>query len=348
MKLSLFIKIMTLVVILVLVSLVVNARSNVFAWRELWQTETFKWIFIATMGLLLGYASWISFCQFFWNNDRYVLVSRYSPYRRLTFYLLTALLPVIFVHTSLLQVVLAHYSGVIYKSSYWRLDFPYFIVPVLMYTILAYRWPGIFNVLPRLMPEQLVVVKKEVQIQNIIKVKEVVRIEEVIKEREIVVPDALLKSWLDERNPMFLLRYLRAKFDQEVVFDGRSVRYMDIVFIEFTTDEAFIYLANGEKIFVELTSSALQEWKLADWFFQVKRGRYVNMLYVCFPIVNKKVLNLDRTVYDTFLKVMEEPELTDRLEISRKLQDKDTLTLFENNRYDLTEAGWEETWDMRT
>lgn len=348
MKLSLFIKVTTLVVVLVLVSLIVNARSNVFVWRELWQTETFKWVFIATMGLLLGYASWISFCQFFWNNDRYVLVSSYSPYRRFVSYLLTALLPVVFLHTSLLQVILAHYSSVIYKSSYWRLDFPYFIVPVLIYVILVYRWPGIFNVLPRLKPEQLVVVKKEVQIQNIVEVKEVVRIEEVIMEREVIVPDALRKSWLDERNPMFLLRYLRARFGQDVVFDGRFVRYMDIVFIEFAADEAFVYLANGEKIFVQLTSSALQEWQLVDWFFQVKRGRYVNMLYVCFPIVNKRVLNLDGTVYDSFLKVMEVSELTDRLEISRKLHDKDTLTLFVNNIYDLTETGWEEKWDLRT
>src|SRR5690606_39443710 len=64
----------------------------------------------------------------------------------------------------------------------------------------------IFNILPQPKPEQLVVVKKEISIEHVVEVKEVIRIEEVIKEREVFVPDALLKSWSDERNPMFLLR----------------------------------------------------------------------------------------------------------------------------------------------
>lgn len=318
---------------LALVSFIVNARSNLFQWEALWQTETFKWVFLATMGLLFGYASWISFCQFFWSNENYVSFSLYSPYWRFVCYFLTAIVPVILIHTTLLQVVLVHYSGLIYRSTYWRLDFPYFIVPLLLYVVLIYRWPTTLNVLPRLTPEQLVVVKKELLIQNVVEVK------------EVVVPDAFLKSWLDERNPMFLLRYLRARFGEEIVFDGKHVRYMDTVFIEFATEEAFIYLANGEKIFVRLSSSELQEWELVSWFFQVKRGRYVNMLYVCFPVTSKKVLNLDRAVYDRFVQVMGAVELTERLEISRKLQNK--LTLFVSNIDDLTESGWEEKWDVR-
>lgn len=208
MKLSLLLKITAFAFLLAIASLIINLRSDLLAWKSLWQAETFRWAFIATLGLLLGYACWISFCQFFWRNNKYIQIYSYSPSWRFVFYMLIAVLPVVFVHTSLLQVVLAHYSSVIYRSTYWRLDFPYFIGPVLAYTMLVYRWPSVFNILPQPKPEQLVVVKKEISIEHVVEVKEVIRIEEVITEREVFVPDALLKSWSDERNPMFLLRYL--------------------------------------------------------------------------------------------------------------------------------------------
>lgn len=60
--------------------------------------------------------------------------------RRSVLYMVSAIVPAVFMNMLLLQILVFPDFGTIFRTRYWRSDFPFFFVPLLAYVLLVIYW----------------------------------------------------------------------------------------------------------------------------------------------------------------------------------------------------------------
>lgn len=245
-------------------------------------------------------------------------------------YIIGASLSVVLVHRLFLHAAVALASPTpvnlwdeLIDPVYWKTDFIFLLIPVALTVLFFYRYPQ----------------------YNLFKVKEV-RVEVPVDrpvfvevEKSVDAPETVMAGWRAYRLPHMLLADLRLQLDLTVRFVNHSIRLFDIVYIVKENNSYFAILTNGEKYQIKFAKKMLSEWTLGSWFVQIESGRYINMLYVQYPIQDLRKLQLDKTVAE----VLFHPESRyneSMLNVSRRLSED--VKAFLNSIPELEENGWED------
>ncbi|TDQ79096.1 hypothetical protein [Sphingobacterium yanglingense] len=232
-------------------------------------------------------------------------------------YLLFAVVPPIIIHRMLLHVALViatngevNFSDMLFNRAYWQQDFPFLLMSLLVPALFFYYWP------------QYRLFEKE-------KVK-------VFVDRKVLVE----ATWRDYKNPYLLLGQLRNVLDLEIDFKGGKIRLFDIVFIVYENKSYFAILTDGRKcILPRFEAGMLDGLLLGGWFVKINNNVRVNMLYLQYPMQNKKEILLEETVANVLFAPENayDPSL---LRIGRRCVKY--VNAFLESMDDIPDSGWNE------
>lgn len=302
------------------------------------------------------------------GND--TLESKIGSRRATLFYFAAATLSVVFVHRLFLHAAVALASpkpvrlwDELLDPAYWKTDFIFLLIPVVATVSFFYRYPQynlvkLKKVLVEVPVDRPVFVEVEkpvevrvevpvdrpvfVEVEKPIEVRVEVPVDQPVfveVEKSVDAPEMVMAGWRAYRLPHMLLADLRVKLDLTVRFVNHSIRLFDIVYIVKENNSYFAILTNGEKYQIKFAKKMLSEWTLGGWFVQIESGRYINMLYVRYPISNLRKLELDETV----AQVLFHPDSRyneSMLTVSRRLSED--VKEFLNRIPELEEIGWED------
>lgn len=252
-------RIMVVPIVLLIVSGIVLFREELFI--HLCQIRASDVMLLVGYGLiLLIFAVFISELYSYWYD---VVKARY---RWLWFlgYVLLAVLVVGTINTLFLQIlVIDEIPNLLKYPRYWKKEFPFFLFPLLFYTLLLH-W----------IPDSRILVTA--------------------RYRQIAKRRMYWDLWLRRGEPGFLLSYLQIKHGKPTTaHHNRVVRRMDIMAIVYEEKNYFALLWNGEKLLTDLKSKDVQEWTCAGWFVYVHRICFVNMLYAAVDPMPRKAIVLN-------------------------------------------------------
>lgn len=249
-----------------------------------WGMSPGQYLLLTTYALiLLGYASFLAkmyeYCRTWGEED--------GKKWWLALYLISGGLTVIFINTAFLQVLVQESVPNILKyPPYWYKEFPFFFAILLVY-IVAIHWFPQTRILWR------------------------IKRNDSDKEKSV-----LWEVWTTTGDTAALLALLRLEYGKNDRPDIAGSRLMDIIALIYENGSYFVILSNGEKLLTHLSSKDLETWPTANWFVQIRRACYVNMLHVeCGT--SKDAIKMNRTSIESL-----HPTVQERIEsmatISRK------------------------------
>lgn len=299
----------------------VNTTSQFLQYDKYLSSINF-WVFwMVTYILLWVYMFWMTavhYLCFIYNRHSEDNVAHHF-YGKIK-YMAMAVAPVLIFHLSMLHIVFMQQHHTLWDSGYLFHDFIFLIVPVVLYAIMLYRTPerAIFYTIVQKWMERLM---------------DFFLTYHRPREKEKVV--MVFPSAASEDNTAMLLAPQPAK---------PAINFIKLLFLEFKTQSAVFYTVYGERITVALTSTAIKNWIVSDWFVQIRRGFYVNMWHVRHGMRSKYQLQLEPNVQQLFLEGLqiEESALQQMLQVSKDL--KKNIAQHFIDRDQLTRDGWDETF----
>lgn len=309
-----FIKFSAISLLFVLVAIQINLSNRIVNPWDRMQHVSF-WILTIPLALLLvGYACLITFLYYHLSpGDTGESSTDQKEYPSPGLY---AMLSVGLV--SLMQLafvnVLVKFDDVwdeIYR--YATVDFPYFVVPLLTYVYLVYRYP------------ELRMYRQKTPISQRTDASE--------------IPSSY-PNWKEHNDVRFLQVFLieRLGYHREIPLE--DIRFFDIFCITSSRTKHFIYLVNGEKIAVHFTTASVAEWELGDWFLKTNNGILVNMVHVVYPITDWRLLQIDKRLWENMAGHTDRAEIDNLLRVSRRLSNT-KLKDFVVRMRQLKDSGWE-------
>ncbi|SKB76090.1 hypothetical protein SAMN05660841_02189 [Sphingobacterium nematocida] len=294
------------------------------------------------------------------GND--TLESKIGSRRATLFYFAAATLSVVFVHRLFLHAAVALASpkpvrlwDELLAPAYWKTDFIFLLIPVVATVAFFYRYPQynlvkLKKVLVEVPVDRPVFVEVEKPVEVLVDRPVFITVEKPVEvlveqpvfievEKSVEAPEKVSAGWRTYRLPHMLLADLRVQLDLTVRFVNHSIRLFDIVYIVKENNSYFAILTNGEKYQIRFAKKMLSEWTLGGWFVQIKSGRYINMLYVRYPISNLRKLELDETVAQVLFHT-DSRYNESMLNVSRRLSED--VKEFLNRIPELEEIGWED------
>ncbi|ERJ61309.1 hypothetical protein [Sphingobacterium paucimobilis] len=269
------------------------------------------WILLlGTMMLHIIYAVWVSIVY----RLLFGRLSDIPKWLKTALYLFAAVIPPVLMHVVLLQILVFSQMGMLYNTSYWITDFPFFAVPLLLYILVVCYWPK-----ASLLPQGRMT-DRDSRAKN------------------------FMNSWIGSRKMFFLMSYLDLIYGSSVVYQDHKVRIKDILVITFEEGVYFFILRDGTKIATSLNSVDIDKWLLANWFLTTSRWTYVNMLYVQEPEVGDKYLKLTYSVNEQIKETPNYAKIKAALPINRKQQPK--LDEFVLHKESLSHEGWDEMIEL--
>jgi len=225
------------------VSMIVFFRDHVFLYTAGLSGDDI-FIVVAYSLILFGYAVFISELYGYWYRDG----GKGNPHLWFSAYVLLAVLVVVSVNTLFIQVLVkSEVPNLLRYRPYWQREFPFFLVPLLLYTLMVHRVAACRILL------------RGGSVRDL-------------------RASAQWTLWLSSHEPSFLLAYLRSRHGSSAS-QGRPIRPMDIVAMLYEQGSYFLLLSDGEKLLTGLTPKDLAGWSMGGWFVRVQRSRYLNMLY---------------------------------------------------------------------
>ena len=196
--------------------------------------------------ILLIYAVFVSELYVYW----YDAGVKGKPYLWFISYMVLALIVIVPVNSLFIQILVQdQVPNILRYTTYWKREFPFFVLPLLLYILLVHWVPAC-----RILWKNRVN-KKEVQRRT------------------------YWDLWLNRGEPGFLYAYLLLKHGAPSDCGYRTVRIMDIMALLYEKESYFVVLWNGEKLLTHLTPKDIARWSVSGWFVLLKRSCYINMLY---------------------------------------------------------------------
>ncbi|WP_164112591.1 MULTISPECIES: hypothetical protein [Sphingobacterium] len=312
-----------------LTAYLINISDKILDPMERVADYNFGIVYFVTVLLVIGYIYGIS-VFYYWLLGSDTIKQKIGNRSATLLYLLSATLSVVFVHRLFLHagVALASPAPVnfwdeLFAPVYWRTDFIFLLIPVLATVLFFYYFPqySLFKV-------------KEIRVEVLVE-----RAVYIAVEKPVEAPGTVSAGWRAYCLPHMLLADLRLKMDSTIRLGSWCIRLFDIVFIVKENNSYFAVLTNGEKYQINFSKKMLSEWALGAWFIQIERGRYINMLYVRYPISNFLRLELDERVAEVLFH-SDNRYNTAMLTVSRRLSEE--VKAFLAQIPELEENGWED------
>lgn len=292
------------------VSIVVNLREEVFAYKLGLDKGWGFWLLVLTYSLFLFlYSVWVCGVYLYWYGTK----RRWKHLWWNIGYVLFAMVPPILLNTVLLQVLVMPLGKNVFLSDYWSTDFPYFGIPLALYTIAVAYWPA-------------------------------VRISSVLPKFRDTDRRVLLLLWHDHYDMRYLRTYLWEVMGSRATYVDGKVRLLDILLIGYENKSFYFILTNGEKLMTTMISKDFVQWPLWSWFFTTNRDTYINMLYIDDLKGADRTLVLSRRLRHTLRRSRYYPTIQGALHISRAFIAY--YPSFVERIPTLPEKGWEEMVDL--
>lgn len=364
-----FIKYSALLLWSMIAAYLINISDKILDPEERIADYAFGIVYFITVILMAGYTYGISKC-YHWLLGSDTIQQKIGPSYATLLYIIGTTLAVVLVHRLFLHAAVALASPTpvylwdeLIDPVYWRTDFIFLLNPVALTVLFFYRYPqyNLFKVkevrveVPVDRPvfvevEKPIEVRVEVpvdrpvfvEVEKPVEVRVEVPVDRPVfveVEKSVDAPETVMAGWRAYRLPHMLLADLRLQLDLTVRFLNHSIRLFDIVYIVKENNSYFAILTNGEKYQIKFAKKMLSEWTLGDWFVQIESGRYINMLYVQYPIQDVRKLQLDQAVAE----VLFHPDSRyseSMLTVSRRLSED--VKAFLSRIPELEETGWED------
>lgn len=344
-----FIKYSALLLWSMIAAYLINISDKILDPEERIADYAFGIVYFITVILMAGYTYGISKC-YHWLLGSDTIQQKIGPSYATLLYIIGTTLAVVLVHRLFLHAAVALASPTpvylwdeLIDPVYWRTDFIFLLNPVALTVLFFYRYPQ-YNLIKVKEVRVEVPVDRPVfvEVEKPIEVRVEVPVDRPVfveVEKSVDAPQTAMAGWRAYRLPHMLLADLRLQLDLTVRFLNHSIRLFDIVYIVKENNSYFAILTNGEKYQIKFAKKMLSEWTLGDWFVQIESGRYINMLYVQYPIQDLRKLQLDQIVAE----VLFHPDSRyseSMLTVSRRLSED--VKAFLSRIPELEEIGWED------
>lgn len=295
----------------------------------------FQRIFLATIVLLYAYIFLIHqlYAFLFFKSSRFV---KLTGLLKGTIFIILSLGMVISIHLLLMDILLTQRNqGTFFTLDYFKNDFLFFFIPVLVYMIFLL-----------LKPE--VVLFKFAKIDSLKIPNEERHFPKDHISSEIDQQDRYLALWKETRLKKFLFDYYYEIFKNQHRHLRDDIPLWKVVFFEKTATVTFGYFVNGEKwALLNFDDNILNN----PWVIKINQNSYINMLYVLEKSDYRVLLKANQQMDETPKKVnrteivalygqvrmgledvIDSEKLDLLLQISRRMKDKNYTNFWKETR----------------
>lgn len=297
------------------VAMLVNLSNRILDVHDRVTNYAFWWTLLPSTLLLVGYSYLLTFLYYRYTK---VGLGTSHPYLHLSVFVLLSILLISSVQVSFLIAVGEIAERPFDMTRYLRRDYPYFAVPLLIFSVLLYHRPKM-----RLYRLRAPHGQSQGDIKHLL-------------------TDV---DWRQEKNISFLQLHLIERLGYRKEIDLDDIRYFDVFCFTSTLKEHILYLVNGERISVRFTSSAIKNWALAKWFVKTNKDVMVNMVHVMYPVQNMRQLEINALLQANLTAHMFREDVHDLLHVSKRLSAKN-LRYFLDNIDALEDRGWDDKVDL--